>query len=263
MRKKIILFLLFAPGFFLAQNLVPNGDFEENIKIPDSFNQLQYLKGWKNVTLDSLASRSSADYYHTSGYYINCFGAIMPFSGKAQVGMSIYSSKNFREYISAKLNHPLVKEKEYAVSFYLSNGKGNAFTYTCANFGILFSADSLNTQSKKTISIEPQLEIKELIVIDNGWKKISFSYIAEDEMNYITLGNFRSNDNTIISESGMGGAYYFIDKVEVAPLQKSKTEIVAKTKNKSIESMRSASDNLKMKYDTSSDKAKNNPEKEK
>ena len=226
----IILFLLLANANIFAQiNLVPNGDFEIYSALPTQVGESYLATGWNNVNGDySYGIYSSPDYINVLGssFIISSFGAITPYSGNGQMGLITYAIPNpsWREYISNQFSKKMIPGHYYTVSFYLSNGTGgNTFQYEYGanNFGICFSTNPLHQATHEVIPVTPQIEIDTVIYFYNSWHHFSFNFIADSSYKYITIGNFKDDANTMVSNYGSIysiAAYYFIDKIEVTPL---------------------------------------------
>ena len=227
----IILFLLLANTNIFAQiNLVPNGDFENYSAIPIYPNQSNLAIGWNNVNghyFPWSEPYGSPDYLNMLvNNLISTFGAITPYSGNGQMGLITYAIPNppWREYISNQFTKKMVPGHYYTVSFYLSNGTGgNTFQYEYGanNFGICFSTNPLHQSTHEVIAVTPQIEIDTIIYFYNNWHHFSFNFIADSSYKYITIGNFKDDANTMVSNYGSIYsivAYYFIDKIEVTPL---------------------------------------------
>ena len=247
MKKKILLILLCLPMIGFGQNLIANGDFEQYSILPESKGQLMNCIGWNNVNLipghffQNESVKASPDYFHTqandsSGVGLpnnNLDAFVYPYSGEAIVGFATFGTTtlpgfpgvpfpfmdNYREYISTKLDTILEIGETYHFSFYLTNGQSD---YACGassnRIGVYFSTDSLSQDSAEVINVVPQLEILNE-VWDTSWQKYSFSFVANDEYKYCTIGNFYSDSQTsttIMSTSpSLPWSYYFIDKIEL------------------------------------------------
>ena len=237
--KKTILFIisvlfLFAVTTVSAQttNLVYNGDFEIYSALPTQMTQVDLAVGWNNVNNNNLnGGCGSPDYSYVGSFMFPC--AISPFSGNGQMDIGIDLDTNYseeREYISSHLNLPMVTGQQYSVSFYLTNGHLTDSTYGCStsisnNFGIHFSMDTLTQVCFEVINVNPQLEITSIINSCDNWTHFVFKYIADSSYNYITLGNFRSNANTLYTYPPIydnnipyfACTFFFIDKIEIYP----------------------------------------------
>jgi len=245
--KKLLLILLCLPIIGFGQNLVTNGDFEQYSNLPTEGGQLMNCDGWNNVNLIpgvffvNEPAKASPDYFHlqslsSSGIGLpdNNFAFVNPYSGNAIVGFATYGTTtppgfpansfwfmaNYREYISSKLNTPLQVGETYNLSFYLSNGESDHnFGASSDRIGVYFSTDSLSQDSAEVINVSPQLEILNE-VWDTSWQQYSFSFIADQEYEFITIGNFYSDIQTtstvVLSNPPiLPWSYYFIDKIEL------------------------------------------------
>src|SRR5690349_6689790 len=130
----LLIWLLLAQKDW-AQNLVPNGDFENYTAIPDSMGQIYLATGWNNVVLNYnysfLTPYGSPDYYHTLGTNVPTdLGPMTPASGDGQVGFATFEGfiPDYREYLSTQLSAPLVPGQQYTLSFFLSNGMNGFYT---------------------------------------------------------------------------------------------------------------------------------------
>jgi hypothetical protein len=227
MKTRLILTALFS--FFVgitgarSQNLLANGDFEIYSALPSGHGQFYLASGWGNVNnnLTFGFPYASPDYHHLQGSVPPGQGSIIPFSGAGQMGFATYSpgSPDFREYITAQLVSPLIIGQSYQISFYLTNGYGGGSLHFTNNVGVHFSKTPLTQITHEPIAVNPQLEFASVISNINQWQQYVFNFNPTDAFSYITIGNFRNDANTTITSNSSNsfGAYYFIDKIEVAP----------------------------------------------
>lgn len=219
-RLFILLSYLLLSYATTSQNLVPNGDFEDYIALPDDFFQSFLATGWKNVNgMYYGFPYASPDYYNTMGWTPTTFGPIAPYSGNGQMAFATYlaTNANYREYISTHLVSNLIIGQQYQLSFYLTNGLGTFNSFGSNGIGAHFSMAPLSQPVSSSIAVTPQLEITDVIFIPNQWQYYSFLYTATNTYGYITIGNFRDDANTTLSTTGSEGAYYYIDKIELVP----------------------------------------------
>lgn len=215
-----------------SQNLVPNGDFEAYTSLPDGEAQWYLSNYWTNVH-GSTANPypfPSPDYFHTSGTLVGqlpstngAFANVNPLSGDGIMGLITFSllDENWREYISSVFLDPMVAGVEYEVSFWLTNGSFNQKSHLSADhFGIHFSTNPLTQVVSNPIDVIPQIEMLDEIW-NTRWKEYSFTYTPDSAYNYLTIGNFKPDSLTNYTDQIEGGfnsfAYYFIDKIEIAP----------------------------------------------
>lgn len=220
---KASLFVLLIVGLLsftsLSQNLIPNGDFEEYISLPDYATQWNRCVAWTNAS-----GSATPDYYHTNGSSLaqlpNTFnGIVYPYSGNAIMGLVAYSSEGgtYREYISVKLIEPMVVGETYHLSFYMTNGETTSQTLSSDHNGIRLTVDPcVQMSSWPIINNIPQLEIQGE-VWETTWKQFSFDFVADQAYNYITFGNFYDNPSTTTtshnSNSSGQKSYYYYDKM--------------------------------------------------
>lgn len=92
-----------------AQNLVPNGSFEEYTQCPPTNGYIEYATGWVNY-------RQSPDFYHTcntgvlAGVPLNSCGYQYPSQGQGYAGVITYDASNqlVREFLGIELQSPLL-----------------------------------------------------------------------------------------------------------------------------------------------------------
>lgn len=206
---------------------MPNSSFEELVGCPNNSGQIQAAEQWINVL-------GSVDYYNecgTNGYGIpvNKVGGGYANSGEAYIGLSIRSIYNplYREFAGTALNFSLIPGKTYNVELHVSFA--DSCWYATKNVGAYFSAGQPTADSDILLSYEPQVKYAGEAFLTNkeGWTKIEGSFIANGGENFISLGNFDSNEetDTLFVEGGgvfrpaqpyyWTDAYYFIDDVSV------------------------------------------------
>ncbi|MBA3674339.1 MAG: gliding motility-associated C-terminal domain-containing protein [Chitinophagaceae bacterium] len=214
----IVIFYFLHPYFAKTQNLVTNGDFEIYSNLPTRYGQSYLAVGWNNVNGIYVGFTGSPDYFHLLANYGTYFGQITPISGSAQMGFATYlnTDKDFREYISTKFSSPMVAGQQYQISFYITQGNDENYTMSSNGIGVNLSTIPLTQGNNTFIPVSPQIEIPSIVTQKGSWQQYVFTFIAGSAFNYITIGNFRNDANTSVS-SGLRGAYYFIDKIEVTP----------------------------------------------
>lgn len=222
MKAVFLFFLLISLCVSLyAQNLVPNGDFEEYHQLPNQQGQLNFCKHWKNASIFSTPDYFHSDAQFSSGFQLpyTSFANVEPYSGSGIVGLFLVVGE-YREYISVELVKPLRKGKVYTLSFVHTNGTDDYFA-SCGsnNFGVYFSKTILDGSLLPfPFPFTPQIEIPHFCW-DTIWKNESFTFVAEDDYTAMTFGNFHTSEETITIEmvdaETMGNAYFFMDKVEL------------------------------------------------
>lgn len=224
------IFLLIGASAF-AQNLVPNGSFEAYKNVPCSWNTVpadfsNYITEWSlptNTSTDVHSTLADATCWANPLQFgdksINRLGYQEPHSGTTMIGLYTYvGSHTWHEYIQVKLQKPLRKGQQYMVQMWVS--AADNVSMVSNNLGMLFSMDAV--KGDEQILAQPQFNYKEVIRVTDGWTLVSGSITATDDFEYLTIGNFFSDEQTVkepINTSFTSdGAYYFIDDVVVMPM---------------------------------------------
>ena len=145
------LFSLFLCLGLYAQNLVPNGGFEEFFVCPISYgNVTAECSEWyaSIINLDGLDP--TPDWYHTCSEIDALsppeagFGLQMPFEGDAFCGFYIHNGTfpESREYIGVELIEPLNVGDNYLVEFRFCNYTFPQIGVQCNNLGFNFSTSA-------------------------------------------------------------------------------------------------------------------------
>lgn len=225
----LTLILLFSHSLF-AQNLVPNPSFETVTAEPFYGCELNYATGWINPSGGVCPSNSSAtpDLFSTlsTGQAIlpNSFmGFTNPHTGNRCSGIVTYHAQivNYREYLMAKLNCALVPGQEYSVSYWTTSSSPPQYIYNTNNIGVYFSMTSLSQSGfNVATNITPQL-VENSIIQNTNWTKYTYTFIPTQAFEYISIGNFSTDQNTLIQSTGTNRpyAYYFFDDISVEQLK--------------------------------------------
>ncbi|MCC6599898.1 MAG: OmpA family protein [Crocinitomicaceae bacterium] len=225
-----IFFISVIAGKLSAQNLVPNGSFEDKAYCPSNFNQQQMkvVTGWSQV------GDGTPDYFHTCsdkvGVPKNIFGEQAAQEGEGYVGLATYSpgQRNYREYLQAKLTRPLVAGEMVCIEMYIS--QADYSKYVTDAIGANLSKTRLTQHRAQVIILNPSMANPRLNMLDetSSWMLISDIYIATGGEEFITLGNFQPDrDLKIIRRTREMGAnennnwsYIYIDNISVKPVKK-------------------------------------------
>lgn len=225
----VVILIVVKLNIFLAQNIVPNNGFETYSSLPNGYGQWYKATGWLNLNGMAMFAwpYASADYLHNTGsggvdLPVSIFGTVSPQSGDAVMGFVTYylTTPEFREYISIQFTTPMIAGNPYTVSFWVTNGSAGYYCNSSANhFGIRFSVAPLSQVDHEPIGGIPQLEYPGEIW-STTWQYVSFSYVPDQNYNYITVGNFFNDASTThtVQVAGIStAAYYFIDEIVVMP----------------------------------------------
>jgi OOP family OmpA-OmpF porin len=235
MKKLLSVFFIVLSCFGFAQNLVPNGSFENFSQCPLNTDFIYYSAGWfqPNKVLGlSVNQCSSSDYYNSCGDSTsfvsipkNYFGYQFARTGDAYIGLALYTpfenQDGGREYAEIKLNQELDSGKKYNLKYYIS--MANNSRYSITKFDAHFSNDSLFSSSfvAMNILVTPQVQYNGRINDTLNWTEISGSFIATGLENFLTIGNFHDGalcDSATAQIPGLVNccaAYYYIDDVSL------------------------------------------------
>jgi len=220
----------------LAQNLVPNGSFEQFDKCPGSYTTTRSGKiapGWMSPTT------GTPDLFNTcsigeAGVPTNWAGKSKAHSGAGYAGIYSYiygRQKPYREYLQAEFTTPLQRGEKYLVEFYYklsSNSK-----YSIDRIGFLISDSSYHSIEDGVFQATPTYQnINRSIYNQNTgyWTRFGFSYEAKGGERFITIGNFSNDSETryyfITASQALEpllykAAYFFVDDVKVVQISKS------------------------------------------
>lgn len=211
----------------LAQNLVANPGFETFRQCPRHLgNAADDLEDWETPT------QGSTDFFHacsqTMGAPENFNGKQGALEGEGYAGFYAYAPQDYREYLQVPLRQPLVKDRAYSLSFYVSLSERS--DYAIGNLGVLFAREPLEVRTKKTLTKNVwyaqkgnqyhYLESQGPGYLENmeGWQEVRFEFEAQGTERYLLLGNFQPNAQTRTRRTGRAsnkGAYYYIDGISL------------------------------------------------
>jgi hypothetical protein len=227
---RYIFFLLigsFCPLGLVAQNLVPNPSFEEYKQCAPFQYFDGFVKYWER-------SKGSVDYFNACSEFEN--GVPYSFLGyqAARTGQafaagvcyhSVGGESELREYLMVKLFEPLKKDSTYCGSFWVN--MPDFYSGQIANVGMWLSDTAVYGSplygSETLIETVPNIENKYDLITDSiNWVRIAGSFRAKGGEQYLIIGNFRNDANTIArAENGYALdemiAYIFFDDVCLTP----------------------------------------------
>ncbi len=236
---ELIFFLLYFTSLYSQNNLVPNPSFEYTIDCNLNGGDIFKAVPW-------FGPGGSSDYFNMcfySSFPIPCGGGGVPNNnmgyqnartGQAYAGICFcepgWPNGGYREYIEVKLLDTLQNGKIYCVEFWVSLARFCQYPVPIGvdALGAYFSKDTLNYSNEDTsqvFNVIPQIQNPEWNIITDttNWVKISGWFIAHGGEDYMTIGNFKRDENThtLIAYTNIPGppvgndAYYFIDDVSV------------------------------------------------
>lgn len=203
---------------------MPNPGFERFSKTPSGWTYSggtfgEIVKYWFSATT------ASPDVYGP-GVYVpkdwadKGFGNQKPHSGKCMAGLTLFGCTNgkphCREFVEIQLAEPLVIGQAYYVEFWVTHLDKSL---QINGLGAYFSVSEIKRTTDEVLVREAQVKANDIILAPNGkWVKVSGQFIAKYEAEYIVIGNFSDDFNTISmapKEDCYNYAYYYLDDVLV------------------------------------------------
>lgn len=213
--------LLLFYGFCHAQNLVPNGSFEDLNWCPNYVDDIYALQEWTSFagTPDVFSPCQDST---TGGVPKNSAGYQMPSSGSNYAGLIIAHAdfNPWHEYLAIPLTSMLNVGVKYFVSIKIS--LADCSSHASNNLGIGFTMDSFDPNSytfllNDTLSSYLKINSSTVITDSINWTTISGSFTADSAYKYLVIGNFMGyhSTNTIALGSSClyKTAYYYVDDV--------------------------------------------------
>ncbi len=245
MKREIttVLLILQIIGLCYAQNLVPNGSFENFKKIPVTmvWNFSEYVHDWSRPTSGSPDYFSELSTGQTSVPVQKIEFSYTDSSiqnaqdGRAFVGvvnrLSDSGTLNFAEYIQVKLTRPLEKYHKYRFNSFFN--LLDISKYKGIEFGFIISSNRDTSYSNIDTAINPTLyknEIKDYYPLEAS-KEIDYTYWtslnrvvkSNGDETWLTIGSFdysKKYDQISRADIDYNGkfAYYFIDDVSLVEI---------------------------------------------
>lgn len=206
MKVFLSVYLLLASFWSVeAQNLIPNGSFEDldstcmaSLPHPDKLQPydiglIECILPWGEY------SRTHLLFRHPDGIH----GGV----AAASLQLKDLSKPESHSYVIAPLCSSLVKGAQYRVAFFYRISSDAV--YTCNSLSVNFDAKPLEFNNYKAIYSNPVYTIPGFIA-DTGWQKAEFVYTANGHEQVIMLGNFATDKNTIIKRLRKGTATTYV-----------------------------------------------------
>jgi outer membrane protein OmpA-like peptidoglycan-associated protein len=207
-----------------VSNIVPNPGFERYASPPIGWSYKgaffgEVVKYWFSATT------ASPDIYGPEvrvpmDWAEKGFGQQKPHSGKSMAGLTLYGCTNgkphCREYVEIQLAEPLVIGQAYHVEFWVTH---LAKSLQINNLGAYFSVSEIKRTTDEVLVRDAQVSAKNIVAAPGGkWVKVSGQFVAKYEAEYILIGNFSDDFNTLNvapSDDCFNYAYYYLDDVLV------------------------------------------------
>lgn len=232
----IFLYIFVCPILIFAQsnstwseggqdNLVPNPGFEEFDGFPigwyykgsDFDDVMKYWTSPTTASPDAYGSRVRVP----SSWAEKGFGKQAPHSGQSMAGITVFGCSNgkphCREYIQIQLKEPLVEGQNYVFELWVASLEAGLRSN---NLGAFFTDKRLKIAGEERINVKPTVFTSKIIDAKNSqWQKLTLKFKAETEADWLIIGNFQSDEETMImappSVSNLNFGYYYLDDVSL------------------------------------------------
>ena len=219
--------LLVCFGQLRAQNLVPNGSFEEYTVCPTGYAQVESAVGW-SILANSPDYLNRCNTNDSMDVPSNVFGYQNAYEGDAYMGGFTYLEgiPELRESYQSALSSPLVPDMPVYLSMMVSLGGfgnlggDNSSRYTTSGIGIKFSMQEHHADG---VLWEGNVALFLPTVLNDtaNWTHLSGIYVPDSAYAYIEIGCFLPNSEIVVEELDLAGvipgAYVFVDQVCVSP----------------------------------------------
>jgi len=211
-----------SPAEISIENIVPNPGFETYGGTPIGWfykgkHFTDVMKYWDSAT------SASPDVFGPkvrvpAHWAAKGFGKQSAHLGKSMAGITTYGCEegkpHCREYVQIQLKEPLVVGQGYYAEFYVSHLPRSI---QINGLGMLFSKSKIIVKTDALLDYKPHVFAQEILSApEHKWIKVSGTFIADAEAEYLLIGNFFSDSLTqkkIPFSNCLNYAYYYIDDV--------------------------------------------------
>ncbi|MBP9081398.1 MAG: hypothetical protein KBF80_14210 [Flavobacteriales bacterium] len=225
MRYVIFVLLALVSPVGVAQNLVPNGSFEEYMECPSTYSQFARVVAWESIqgSPDLLNACCASD---SAGVPLNFLGDQPAYEGVGYAGVGT-AGLFCKEYMQVELTMPMIPGVPTYVSMRVSPGGFGVPGTTSpqlvsSGIGLRFSVQRLDYFiTHGQFDYDTAVVFMSEILNDTAsWQNVSGILIPDSAYRYAQIGNFFSSENTITDTLDIMGdwgcAYSFIDAVCVS-----------------------------------------------
>ncbi len=229
--------VLDAPSSCGSPNLVPNPSFEEYVTCPTkAINTYSSNEDIQDFLLDwEMPTNGSSDYYHRCGtggqinIPTNTSGTQEPPSPDQDAYVGFFAldlahpdNIEYREYLQARLDQPMVAGTSYTVSIKLN--LADYSKYSIDEMGVYFGQNRISMPSYNgPLNVTPQLTTPASNMLDDkdNWMIFNWEYMATGGEQFIVIGNFKDDANTDIKDENpvlfpnLRRSVYLLDDVSV------------------------------------------------
>ncbi len=220
MKNAITIFLWLISEICHAQNLVPNGDFENYFDCPISYSQIELVKPWMTPSLGSPDYFNKCSRFSLTGVPKNNWGFQNAHSGNGYCGILLYylTESDVREYIEVPLSSPL--QLDYCYHFEMYVNLGNACRYTTNDIQVYLSNQKIEfVQNYHCIPKPFQISSNGHNFDSLTWTLVSGDFKSAGGESFLTIGNFKYDFSTnivLLSNSSIQqSSYVYIDDVSL------------------------------------------------
>jgi len=223
---------LVAQQIDTARTWVVNGDFEKlDGKKLKRAGGIQYALGWGSATskkVDLFSENATVE--STVSTPRNFAGEQTALSGANYAGLRwwSYQNKEPRTYLQTHLIKKMKKDSLYCVRYYAN--LADLSKYATAELGAYFSKEQIVKEEPVSLTYEVTVPSVRTKIYDDmfSWLGVCGTYQSTGNEEWMLIGNFQGTDktnNTKIkrprgeTRPQVFSAYYYIDNVEVFPIQ--------------------------------------------
>ncbi|MFK7904411.1 MAG: choice-of-anchor L domain-containing protein, partial [Chitinophagales bacterium] len=224
------------------ENLVQNYSFEEFEICPDFGASIREANFWRSP----LGTAFEADYFNECNSAPNSYGvpqnlygtqSTIPPEEMAYAGIVAYNGLDNditkREFLQTELTDTLIEGQTYCVSMQVSLAESSQFAIN--NLGIYFSDSQINGTDIEGV-LNPQIQHPAFLTDTVNWMEIQGTFKATAELKHLIIGNFDPNNGTaLVNENGNGQAYYYIDMIQIRPINEIEGFTVFNQDNEELE----------------------------
>lgn len=200
-----------------AQNLVPNGSFEQSVGCP---NNVTGCTNWGPYGSLYCAYMKSCGTPGTSGVPSNTFGYQQAAEGYSYMALYDYtkSQPDAKEYILSTLKQPMQVGITYEVSMSVSLSDNSAFAGNDLAIHLFKSGPVYYTQYTVLSQVSPKIPFTNYGAIKDktNWVRLFKIFVADSAYDHIAIGGFSQYNNMGLDSVAPGNyGLYYIDSVVV------------------------------------------------
>lgn len=234
----LALTILAPAAIATAQNLVPNGGFEDTVNCEvHGLYSLLTARHWSSANTatpdvyDCDLGRSCGERMDPSdleGIGIQGFQSAYQGSrfaaGFQWYGPGVSPEQDTRDYLMARLTETMEAGRSYEVSLFYSRAEG--YRYAIDRLGVFFGPDSIFEQHPTVLGLVPQVELRDpwnpYLTEGDAWVQLIDTFTAVGGEQWMVIGTFNGSDQVdgmvATPSSSYAFAYYYMDEVSVRPL---------------------------------------------